>query len=198
MFCIFAFILNKIAMIDLKKYNYFTGDPKSVVFAVNHIVKFLEMDNYNPLLISGGDSTGLCHLIKGNYNFDSYDEFREIVTNKSKLFRVNLLIFDFYYFVGIKEYKKLIDDLNITSIILNNNIIIEDVEKVDANYYEVTSNHLKNLNSNSNIKQAIKELSLKDLDNYILTDKINNTSASLQAYKTCYVRDKKIDNIFGD
>ncbi len=197
-------------MIDLKKYNYFTGDPKSIVFAVNHIVKFLEMDNYNPLLISSSDSTGLCHLIKGNYNFDSYDEFREIVTNKSKLFRVNLLIFDFYYFRGFGEYRKLIEDLNITSIIIlpytlkgasidelfNSKII----SNADVNYYEVSSN----LNTNfggfnvSQLKQTIKESSFANLDNYTLTDKINNTSASLQAYKTSYIRDKKIDNIFGD
>lgn len=182
-------------MIDLKKYNYFTGDPKSVVFAVNHIVKFLEMDNYNPLLISSGDSTGLCHLIKGNYNFDSYDEFREIITNKSKLFRVNLLIFDFYYFRGFGEYRKLIEDLNIASIIIiNNNINIDDAGH--SNYYEVTSNKLQI--TNFNLKQSIREASLNGLENLILTDKINNTSASLQAYKTSYVRDKKIDNIFGD
>ena len=45
-------------MIDLKKYNYFTGDKSSVAYGVSDIVKFLDLAGHNYVLFTPPRPTG--------------------------------------------------------------------------------------------------------------------------------------------
>jgi hypothetical protein len=49
-------------MIDLKKYNYFTGDKSSVAFGVSDIVKFLDLAGHNYVLFTPPKPTGSSKL----------------------------------------------------------------------------------------------------------------------------------------
>lgn len=176
-------------MIEVKKCNYITGDPSDVGFAVAHIVDFLETDGRNALLFTpprsntsnkSGVSTSMKYLMGNQFNFSNYDEFLDIINDKSNLFRVDLLVFDFYH-LGvwqISDYKKLIDDTGLDHII------------IAREYHYKTTDDVNDFH----VRREYKDL---DKSEIYITDKINNWTSTIKSLSTSYVRDKKIDGLFG-
>ena len=102
-------------MIQVKRCNYITGNPSDVSFAVNKIVNFLEMEGRNSVLFckpkrSSSGST-IKYLMDPKIEFHNLNHFEELLSNKGKLFRVDLLVFDFWHLnvSSIIEYKSFID-----------------------------------------------------------------------------------------
>lgn len=177
-------------MILLKKCNYITGDLNSLAYAVFDIIKFLEDDGKTILLITPprastedkkGVSTSIKYLFNNQFTFDSFSEFKSILENKSNLFRVDLLVFDFYHLSNwqISDYKKIIDELNIDHIIMAKEYRYKNTD--DINDFHV--------------RKEYKDLNKSEI---YIKDNINNWTSSLNSLSLSYVRDKKIDNLFGD
>ena len=97
-------------MIDLKRCNYFTGDLSQVGYAVSDIVKILELEDRNCLLITKpkpvdssakNEITSLIHHMNPQFIFKSFDEYKELI---DKL--------DIDYIIVAKEYTyKTSDDV---------------------------------------------------------------------------------------
>ena len=178
-------------MVPLKKCNWFTGHVSDLSTAVYQIINFLEIDGRNPLLIAppkrgnqtqakeNKSATSLVYLIDNQISFKTFEEFKEILENKSNLFRVDLLVFDFWTLSSseIIEFKKEIDKLNIQHII------------AAQEYYYKSSDDI----CDYHVRQEYKNL---EILNIYITDKINNWTQSLQDLKISYLRDKKLDNLF--
>lgn len=178
-------------MVNLKRCNYFTGELNDIGFAVKRIVDFFENDGRNYLLITPpktntiekkqGANTSLKYLLSNQFTFQNLDEFSKIFENKSNLFRVDLLVFDFTHLSKwqITEYKSIIDKLNIDHII------------AAKEYYYKSDEDINDFH----VRNEYKDLRKSE---YFLTDKINKWSANLSELELSYVRDIKIKNIFGD
>ena len=175
-------------MIQLKRCNYITGEPNELAFAVSDIIRFLETDGKTPLLLTppkshdnGGSSTSLKYLYHTQLNFTTLDEFTEILNNKANLFRVDLLIFDFYHLkpFQITSYKKIIDNLGIDHII------------IAKEYHYKTTDDVNDFH----IRREYKDLHKNEVH---ITDNINKWTSTLKSLSVSYIRDKKIDNLFGD
>ena len=170
-------------MIQIKRCNYITGNPSDVSFAVNKIVNFLEMEGRNPVLFckpkrSSSGST-IKYLMDPKIEFHNLNHFEELLSNKGKLFRVDLLVFDFWHLnvSSIIEYKSFIDKLNIDYIILA------------KEYHYKSSDDVNDFH----IKIESKELHINE---YLITDKISGWSSNLSGLTKSYIRDKKIDQLF--
>ena len=170
-------------MIQVKRCNYITGNPSDVSFAVNKIVNFLEMEGRNPVLFckpkrSSSGST-IKYLMDPKIEFHNLNHFEELLSNKGKLFRVDLLVFDFWHLnvSSIIEYKSFIDKLDIDYIILA------------KEYHYKSSDDVNDFH----IKIESKELHINE---YIITDKISGWSSNLSGLTKSYIRDKKIDQLF--
>ena len=170
-------------MIQVKRCNYITGNPSDVSFAVNKIVNFLEMEGRNPVLFckpkrSSSGST-IKYLMDPKIEFHNLNHFEELLSNKGKLFRVDLLVFDFWHLniSSIIEYKSLIDKLDIDYIILA------------KEYHYKSSDDVNDFH----IKVESKELYTSE---YLITDKISGWSSNLSGLTKSYIRDKKIDQLF--
>jgi hypothetical protein len=170
-------------MIQVKRCNYITGNPSDVSYAVNRIVNFLEMEGRNPVLFckpkkSSSGST-IKYLMDPKIEFDNLSHFEELLSDKGKLFRVDLLVFDFWHLnvSSIIEYKSFIDKLNIDYIILA------------KEYHYKSSDDVNDFH----IKIESKELHINE---YLITDKISGWSSSLTGLTKSYIRDKKIDQLF--
>jgi len=181
-------------MITIKRCNYITGDLSDIGSGVSQIVKFLELSGRNYLLISNGKpktsikTTSLYSYLQNQYTYNDLDEFKDIINDKSKLFRVDLLVFDFWNLsrVSIMEYKKVIDNLNIDHIIVAKEYHYKSTD-------DVTDFHLKR-----EIKSDWNVLSNDFKSHIVITDNINKWSSNLEDLMKSYIRDKKIDNLFGD
>ena len=170
-------------MIQVKRCNYITGNPSDVSFAVNKIVNFLEMEGRNPVLFckpkrSSSGST-IKYLMDPKIEFHNLNHFEELLSNKGKLFRVDLLVFDFWHLnvSSIIEYKSFIDKLDIDYIILA------------KEYHYKSSDDVNDFH----IKIESKELHINE---YLITDKISGWSSNLSGLTKSYIRDKKIDQLF--
>lgn len=181
-------------MISLKKCNYFTGSASHVANAVSKIVKFLELDGYNHLLItppksssSKESNSGIFRDLPGYLEFKSYDDFEKLIIDRANLFRINLIIFDFWCLstTEIKTYKYLIDQLNITYIILAKTF--EYKESDDVADYHVDIKY-----------SGTSPLSEEFKSEIFLSDNKSGWKATLDSLKTSYIRDKKIDILFDD
>ncbi len=171
-------------MIQLKRCNYITGEPSDLGFAISDIINFLEVDGKNPLLVTppkNQDGTNLKYFYNTKITFESFSQFEELLGNKSNLFRVDLLVFDFYHLGPwqILDYKKVIDKLNIDHII------------IAKEYHYKTSDDVNDFH----IRKEYKDLHKSEVH---ITDNINNWTSTLKSLSVSYIRDKKIDNIFGD
>ena len=170
-------------MIQVKRCNYITGNPSDVSYAVNKIVNFLEMEGRNPVLFckpkrSSSGST-IKYLLDNKVEFDNHSQFKELIFDKGKLFRVDLIIFDFWHLnvSSIIEYKSYIDKLNIDHIILAKEYHYKSSE--DVNDYHVKIESRDNYHNE-----------------YSITDKISGWTSNLENLSKSYIRNKRIDDIF--
>jgi hypothetical protein len=96
------------------------------------------------------------------------------------LFRVDLLIFDFWGLSvsTIIEYREIIDKLNIDYIIVAKEYHYKMSDDVGDYHvkHEIKNNHIEN--------------------NYYITDKISGWTSDLTELSKSWIRDKKIDQIF--
>ena len=176
-------------MVDLKKYNYFTGDKSSLAYGVSDVVKFLDLAGYNYVLFTPPKPTGssklhdicLYHHLDNKIEFDNIGDFIEKITNKSNLFRVDLIVFDFWSLkkMNWNPYLKEIDNLAQKFIIVAKEFQYKTTDDVNDFF----------------IRTEYKELHKSDT---WLTDRINNTTATISSLKKSYIRDKKIEHLFGN
>lgn len=170
-------------MIPLKRCNFITGDSNSVSYAVNKVIEFLEDDGRNSLLFSkprssSSNNTSLRYLISNKIEFDSFQQFKDSIFNTGNLFRVDLLIFDFWHLglSSIHEYKNEIDKLNIDYIIVAKEYHYKSSD--DVNDYHVVS-----------------EIKVKSKSDFWITDKISGWKSNLDDLGKSYIRDKKIGQV---
>lgn len=176
-------------MIDLKKYNYFTGDVSSVASGVSNIVNFLDLAGYNYILFTPPKPSesnkihDLClyHYLNNKIEFDNIDDFKEKILDKSNLFRVDLIVFDFWSKrkMDWSSYFDFIKNLPQNFIIVSKEFQYKSTD--DVNDFLLQTEY--------------KELHKSDI---WLTDRINETTATIDSLKKSYIRDKKIEHLFGD
>ena len=171
-------------MIQIKRCNYITGNPSDVSYAVKKVVDFLEMEGRNSVLFckprsSNSSTTSLRYIMEPKIEFNNIEDFTNLLNNKGNLFRVDLLIFDFWHLSvsSIIEYKQIIDKLNLDYIILAKEYHYKSSD--DVNDYHVKIESRVDYHSE-----------------YSITDKISGWTSSLDNLSKSYIRNKKIDDIF--
>lgn len=180
-------------MIDLKRCNYFTGDLSQVGYAVSDIVKILELEDRNCLLITKpkpvdssakNEITSLIHHMNPQFIFKSFDEFVKLIEDKSNFFRIDLIVFDFWSInkALIPKYKELIDKLDIDYIIVAKEYTYKTGDDVTDYHISAESDYNSSRYKNERI----------------IKDHINGWSATIESLKEAYIRDKKLDDILGD
>ena len=171
-------------MIELKKCNFITGDPRSVSFGVHSVLSFLELEGRNILLLSRpksiDSSSSLKYLWNSKKEFTDFFSFKNLLKDKSVLFRVDLLVVDLWGVRSIPiEYKNLLDETGIQYIILSKQYHYKSSE--DIGDFHIQSESDGSFNTN-----------------YIITDKVSGWSSTIEDLKKSYIRDKKIGGIIGD
>lgn len=174
-------------MFELKKYNYFTGDVNCVARGVTDIVKFFDLAGRNylmftpPKLSMTEKHQDLClyHHLENKIEFSDYSDFISKVEDDSNLFRVDLLVFDFWSIPKsqLALYISKIQKLNIDFII------------VAREYHYKTSDDVNDFL----IRTEYKDLNKSDI---WLHDKINGIQSTIDSFRKAYIRDKKIEHLF--
>jgi hypothetical protein len=178
-------------MIDFKKYNYFRGDKSSVASGVHKICNFMELEGVSTLLLTlpraNGldkkiDSTSLKHMISNQINFETLEEFKEICSNTSNFFRLNILICDFWHLNidEIYEYKKVIKDL-----------------KIDCVFIIAKEHHYKSSEDVTDIELIYEYKGFSESTLHI-KEKLSGLETTFSNLKKSYIRDLKLKELFGN
>jgi hypothetical protein len=176
-------------MVDLKQYNYFTGEISEVASGVSQIVDFFDLAGRNYVLFSPPKPSSsskyhdLClyHYLQNKIIFDSFEDFSEKINNNSNLFRVDLLVFDFWSIDknNLWKYTGEIDKFGTESII------------VAREFHYKTGDNVNDFK----IRKEYKDLKTNQI---WLIDNILETSTTLNSLKLSYIRHKKLEHIFKD
>ena len=177
-------------MIEIKKCNYFTGDNNSISDGIKDIVNFLELAGRNYLLLTpprnhdidkSTQTNTIKYYLENQINFNNFNEFIEIIENDGNLFRVDLLVLDFWHLRPneISIWKKEIDILGLDHLIIAKEYHYKSSD-------DVTDYHLR------------REYKIRGKNELFITDNINKWTATLESLIKSYRRDKKIDDIFGE
>lgn len=170
-------------MLELRKWNYFTGEVGDVSRGVSQIVKFLDLSGYNYLLLTGDKSKNTClyHFLDNKIVYDDVSGFSEIINNKSNLFRINLLVIDLWSIHKSTQYKyfDILKKIDLPIIITSEEYTYVDSD--DVNDFQ--------------IRKEYKGMFKSEI---WITDKINNTTATIESLKKSYIRDKKIEGLLGE
>jgi hypothetical protein len=180
-------------MIEIKRCNYVTGETADVSFGLSKIVHFLETDGRNAILfcrpkIFGGQ---IRYFMDNKLEFSDFNEFCSLLENKSNIFRIDLLMFDFWHLntFDIGTYQNEIDKLGIDYI-----IIAKSYHYKDSKSKDITDYHIKRESKDSGSTLGSMTFDSK----YTITDNISGWSSDLDSLRLSYIRDKKIDGIIGE
>ncbi len=181
-------------MIEIKRCNYITGDASSVSFGLSKIIDFLETAGRTPIFLhkpigysskpNSFDLKGFIHTSK--LEFNNRYEFEELISNKSNLFRVDLIIVDLWHLNQVSsviEYKQMLDKVGIDYMIVSSKYHYKDDDNICI--YKIEKESLDSNNFMSGYK-------------YWITEKVGGWSSTMDDLIISYKRDKKIDDIFGE
>lgn len=168
-------------MFGIKKINIITARNLSTLnMGVTKMLNFLDLIGYNIYFITkpkvDTNNSGLYHLLNfGRGEFKNIKEFERITTDKSELFRVNLIVVDLWdeNIDNINEYKRMLNATNIDYIILTNTF----------HYIESDSN------------TSVSMLEAESNGDYSILDMINDDKRLFSSYVLMYKRNIKLDYI---
>lgn len=174
-------------MIELKRCNYITGEATSVSFGISKIIDFFENSGKTPLFLYKKESN-FQHLIHtSRIEFKNQPDFEAIITDKSNLFRVDLLIVDLWFLSNVSkvlDYKKILDSIGIDYIIITNKYHYIEGD-LNVNIYKLETEYTDSNNWRFDTK-------------YWISDLLGNSRSTMDDFVLAFKRNKKIDDIFGD
>lgn len=178
-------------MIELKRVNFISGEKNAISYGLSRILDFLDLTGRNIIFLSKPKNdvkTSLKYIVNFNRReFNNHADFADLVTSKSILFRVDLIIVDLWgeSVDSVITYKEMLDKTGMDFIIVSDkyHYIIGDSD--------VTVNRLEQ-DTSSDFKK------MKFETKYFIKNELTNEKYSFDDYRLSYIRDKKIDDLFGN
>lgn len=173
-------------MLDLKKCNYITGQSNVVSFGISKIIDFFENSGRTPIFLALKESQFSSLIQTSKIEFKNIKNFEELLSNKSNLFRVDLIVVDLWFLKNVSQvlsYKFILDKLNIDYVILTTKYhYIEGDENVSV--YKIDSEYT-DIKSSFDVK-------------YWISDLVSKNKTSMNDLVLAFKRNRKIDDLFGN
>lgn len=173
-------------MLDLKKCNYITGQSNVVSFGISKIIDFFENSGRTPIFFSIKESQFSSLIQTSKIEFKNIKNFEELLSNKSNLFRVDLIVVDLWFLKNVSQvlsYKSILDKLNIDYVILTTKYhYIEGDENVSV--YKIDSEYT-DIKSSFDVK-------------FWISDLVSKNKTSMNDLVLAFKRNRKIDDLFGN
>lgn len=190
-------------MLDFGKKSRFITTDTRALYGVLEVLKFYELIGINYIYIDiiSNISTILSSLVSSNKFSCTIEDLKKTISDNS--FRLDLIV--------IQNYKNYYIDTSFTDIPI---IFLENPEYISIDTIKVDNTYKFSVDqSNWNAPASITKGSLniktvttatvinltfnKRMSRYIVEDVDNNWSASLDDLKVRYIRNKKLDDLFG-
>lgn len=181
-------------MIDLKKFNYFSGEESAVGKAVYQICQMHELAGNMSILFHSrnGSEIGLHHSMQPAHTYRTDAELSGMLHDAGLLFRADIVVIDAWKMKSERLYSVIgqLKDFAPNFIIMSESYhVIKNSENVAE--YTVQSNILHSKQRNvAGISMPIRET--------LIMSKTENWSATTDELKASFVRDKRLDDLLGE
>jgi hypothetical protein len=181
-------------MIDLKHFNYFSGEESAVGKAVHQICQMQELAGNMAILFYYDYTTkiGLQYQMQPAHSYRTNIELSNMLADKGLLFRTDIIVIDAWD----------MDSENLDRIVeqakdLGPNLII-----MAQSYHVVTNNeNVAEYTAHSNLVEG-KYRTLKSLQiplkETLIKSKTDGWSATTEDLKAAFIRDKRLDDLLGE
>lgn len=174
-------------MVKLKKYNYFKGkNPNDVSSVISSVCKFFELEGLSSLLLYKCDykPSEIKYIISNNMKYENLKKFKELITDKSILFRLDILILDLNH----ETYETHLD-------------FIRELNHLENIKFIILSNNTYNVKGDNNIRifNCYREFNILDFTaNEYIEDVNNGWKTDTESLKKSYIRSKKLNDLLND
>lgn len=180
-------------MIDLKHFNYFSGEESAVGKAVYQICQMHELAGNMSILFHSRNNSeiGLHHSLQPAHSYQNNTELSNMLGDKGLLFRVDIIVIDAWK-MKTDSLDRLVEQMKNLSPVF---IIMSQ------SYHIVSDNeNIAEYTAQSNIvygKRNINGFSLP-LREILINSKTDGWSATTEDLKASFIRDKRLDDLLGD
>jgi hypothetical protein len=170
--------------VELKRCNYLISKyNNSAIFAIAELIELWDLLGKNIKYLYPVETNNIGLINCSKMQFESFSDFNKILSKNSNFFRIDLIVIDLWKFNlnSVSVYKEVLEEMNIDYVIICSSCYYKETD--DINLFDIT----KEKTGVPNIK------SLKY--NYIITEKQNGASYSIDDLYRLHIRNKKIDDI---
>ena len=181
-------------MIDLKHFNYFSGEENAVGKAVHQICQMHELAGNMAILFYFDYSTkiGLQYQMQPAHSYRTNIELSNMLADKGLLFRSDIIVIDAWD-MNSTDLDRIIEqakDLSPKLIIMSQSYHVV-VNNENVSEYTVHSNLVEGkYKSYQSIQIPIRDILIKS--------KTDGWSATTDDLKAAFVRDKRLDDLLGE
>lgn len=181
-------------MIDLKKFNYFSGEESAVGKAVHQICQMHELAGNMSILFHSrtGGEIGLHHSMQPAHSYRTEVDLLAMLADKGVMFRADIVVIDAWKMKSdrLDRVVSRMKDLGHLFIIMSQSYhVVANNDEVAE--YTAQSNIVEGKQRNVvGFSVPLRETRIKS--------KTENWSATTDELKSAFVRDKRIDDLLGE
>lgn len=188
-------------MIDLKHFNYFSGEESAVGKAVHQICQMQELAGNMAILFYYDYTTkiGLQYQMQPAHSYRTNIELSNMLADKGLLFRTDIIVIDAWDMDSenldriVEQAKDLGPNLIIMAqsyhVVTNN----ENVAEYTA-HSNLVEGKYRAVPPRSGFGQGI-QIPIRDT---LIKSKTENWSATTEELKAAFIRDKRLDDLLGE
>jgi len=199
----FVFYIDTILMIDLKRFNYFSGEESAVGKAVHQICQMQELAGNMSILFHSrnGGEIGLHHSLQPAHTYRTYVDLLTMLADEGLLFRADIVVIDAWkmksdnidqivdqvksmkirFIIMAQSYHVVVNSENVAEYTAHSNL-------VEGKYRTIPSG------THSGFGQST-QIPIRDT---LIKSKTENWSATTEELKAAYIRDKRLDDLLGE
>lgn len=180
-------------MIDLRKFNYFTGEESAVGKAVYQICQIHELAGSMCILFHSraGSEIGLHHSMQPAHSYHTDSDLLMMLADEGLMFRADIVVIDAWKMSSVRldRIVSKIKDLGHLFIIISQSYHVVSGDEIAE--YTAQSNIVEGKQRNvTGFSVPLKETRIKS--------KTENWSATTEELKASFVRDKRLDDLLGE
>lgn len=180
-------------MLDLKRFNYFSGEESAVGKAVHQICQMQELVGNMSILFHPrkGSEIGLHHSLQPAHYYQNNTELSNMLADKGLLFRADIIVIDAWKMKAesLDRLLEQVKNINSYFIIMSQSYhIISDNENITE--YTVQSNIIHGKRNINGFSLPLREI--------LINSKTDGWSATTEELKASFIRDKRLDDLLGE
>jgi hypothetical protein len=188
-------------MIDLKRFNYFSGEESAVGKAVHQICQMQELAGNMAILFHSrnGGEIGLHHSLQPAHTYRTYVDLLTMLADEGLLFRADIVVIDAWKMKSdnIDQIVDQVKSMKICFIIIAQSYHVvtnsENVAEYTA-HSNLVEGKYRAVPPRSGFGQGI-QIPIRDT---LIKSKTENWSATTEELKAAFIRDKRLDDLLGE